>query len=75
LEKTIVPSRTTSNWLDEPSLAFASNPAALSSAARLAARRSYPLQTGQYRISMLIASSLIERGMPGEPGDADGTKG
>ncbi len=39
-EKTTVPSATTSYWLFAPSIAAASCPLALSSAARLAARRS-----------------------------------
>src|SRR5581483_5714116 len=53
-EKTVTPSATTSYWLFAPSRAAASNPCSRSSAARLAARRSYPLQTGQYRISTVI---------------------
>jgi hypothetical protein len=47
LEKTSVPSFRTSNCPDLPAAIVASNPCSFSSAARLAARRSYPLQTGQ----------------------------
>jgi hypothetical protein len=47
LEKTSSPSRTTSNCPETPGAIVASNPCSFSSAARLAARRSYPLQTGQ----------------------------
>ena len=47
LEKTSSPSFRTSNWPDRPAAIVASNPCSFSSAARLAARRSYPLQTGQ----------------------------
>jgi hypothetical protein len=57
-ENTVLPSTTTSNCPDAPaSIAAACSVCSLISAARLAARRSYPLQTGQYRIS----TSLMPR--------------
>jgi hypothetical protein len=46
-EKIVSPFTTTSYWLFAPSRGVASNPFSVNSAARLAARRSYPLQTGQ----------------------------
>ena len=46
-EKISSPSATTSYWDFSPSRVEASIPFSFSSAARLAARRSYPLQTGQ----------------------------
>ena len=64
MEKTVSPSRTTSNWDFAPFTASASMPALRSSAARLAARSSYPFQTGQYRISTGTFSSLYSQGVP-----------
>jgi len=46
-EKTGAPSRMTSNWPLAPAVADASMPLSFSSATRLAARLSYPLQVGQ----------------------------
>ena len=53
-EKTSSPSRSTSNWLLSPGVTDVSKPSRVNSAARLAARSSYPFQTGQYRISTLM---------------------
>jgi hypothetical protein len=55
LENISVPSTMTSNWLRAPGMALALASVLDSiSAARLAARVSYPLQVGQKKISTLI---------------------
>jgi hypothetical protein len=58
-EKSSVPSTTTSNWLRCPGVMVAAAPVLeVISAARLAARVSYPLQVGQKKISTLTSSTL-----------------
>ena len=50
-ENTIRPSATTSNWLFSPAMSPGVEPLRCNTAARLAARSSYPDQTGQKKIS------------------------
>ena len=59
-EKTRRPSASTSNCDRAPGVAFVSMSSSCEiSAARLAARVSYPLQVGQYRISTLMRALYL----------------